>query len=215
MASEHSWRCDMDLLLRRRQMTATQGIQRIEWLGSDSKAYIDTGISGGIDTLEFEIEFSYSSHVAYGAIYGNYVNDQTNGIRLILEYSSGYAIVCNNTICTTTGNTDVSCGIGSIHQAKINFDEVSLDGSSYTITRKARGNTNSGRIALFNRSLTNPNTSRNIGLKIFSFKIRDNGVLLRDFIPVRVGNDGYMYDNVSRTLFGNIGTGNFILGQDI
>ena len=42
-----------------------------------------------------------------------------------------------------------------------------------------------------------------------------NGVLLRDFIPVRVGQVGYMYDRVSGELFGNDGTGDFILGPDV
>jgi len=35
-----------------------------------------------------------------------------------------------------------------------------------------------------------------------------------DFIPVRKEGVGYMYDKVSRQLFGNSGTGNFILGND-
>ena len=40
-------------------------------------------------------------------------------------------------------------------------------------------------------------------------------VLVRSFIPVRVGQTGYMYDRVSQTLFGNQGSGNFKLGKDI
>jgi hypothetical protein len=36
-----------------------------------------------------------------------------------------------------------------------------------------------------------------------------------DFIPVRVGNIGYMYDRVSGQLFGNEGTGAFVIGSDI
>lgn len=35
-----------------------------------------------------------------------------------------------------------------------------------------------------------------------------------DLIPVRVGQVGYMYDKVSGQLFGNQGTGSFILGAD-
>jgi hypothetical protein len=42
----------------------------------------------------------------------------------------------------------------------------------------------------------------------------DNDILVRDFIPVRVGTTGYMYDKVSGQLFGNSGTGEFILGAD-
>jgi hypothetical protein len=46
------------------------------------------------------------------------------------------------------------------------------------------------------------------------FYIKNNGVMKLDLIPVRVGNVGYMYDKVSGQLFGNAGTGNFILGPD-
>ena len=52
-------------------------------------------------------------------------------------------------------------------------------------------------------------------LKFYSFKIWDNNVLVRDFIPVRVGGVGYMYDKVSKQLFGNQGSGNFIVGPDV
>ena len=42
--------------------------------------------------------------------------------------------------------------------------------------------------------------------------------LERDFIPVRVGSGanavGYMYDRVSGQLFGNAGTGAFVIGPD-
>ena len=51
--------------------------------------------------------------------------------------------------------------------------------------------------------------------RIMSAKIKDAEYnILRDFIPVRVGNVGYMYDKVSGQLFGNSGTGSFILGPD-
>jgi hypothetical protein len=42
-----------------------------------------------------------------------------------------------------------------------------------------------------------------------------NDSIVLDLIPVRVGTIGYMYDSVSGTLFGNAGTGDFILGPDI
>ena len=38
--------------------------------------------------------------------------------------------------------------------------------------------------------------------------------LMADFIPVRVGDVGYMYDRVSCKLFGNSGTGAFVIGPD-
>ena len=49
---------------------------------------------------------------------------------------------------------------------------------------------------------------------IYSIKIWDNNILVRDLIPVRKGNIGYMYDRVSGQLFGNQGTGDFVIGPD-
>jgi hypothetical protein len=40
------------------------------------------------------------------------------------------------------------------------------------------------------------------------------GNILFDFIPVRKGTVGYMYDRVSGKLFGNAGSGDFVLGPD-
>ena len=51
-------------------------------------------------------------------------------------------------------------------------------------------------------------------LRISFFKAWSNGDLIRDLIPVRVGTVGYMYDRVSGELFGNAGTGAFIVGPD-
>ena len=51
--------------------------------------------------------------------------------------------------------------------------------------------------------------------RIKSFIWKRNNIEILNFIPVRVGNVGYMYDKVSGKLFENQGTGNFILGQDI
>jgi hypothetical protein len=70
--------------------------------------------------------------------------------------------------------------------------------SMYLLARNSNGNAANFAVAKIGR------TSINVG-----------GVLLRDYIPVRVGQVGYMYDRVSKTLFGNSGTGSFTLGPDV
>ena len=52
-------------------------------------------------------------------------------------------------------------------------------------------------------------------MKISELWIKRNQETVFDMIPVRKGNVGYMYDKVSRTLFGNSGVGSFILGTDV
>lgn len=51
-------------------------------------------------------------------------------------------------------------------------------------------------------------------ITIYSFSMRDNNYYI-DLTPVRVGTVGYMYDRVSGQLFGNKGTGAFVLGPDV
>ena len=53
------------------------------------------------------------------------------------------------------------------------------------------------------------------GLRIYMFKFTNNSTLVRDMIPVRIGNVGYMYDRISCKLFDNAGNGQFILGPDV
>ncbi len=56
----------------------------------------------------------------------------------------------------------------------------------------------------------NANTSG----RVVYYKQVKNGVKVIELIPVRIGEVGYLYDKVSGTLYGNNGSGNFILGSD-
>ena len=60
-------------------------------------------------------------------------------------------------------------------------------------------------------------TTTNFQGYIYYCQITDKSTnqLVRDFIPVRVGNIGYLYDKVTGTLFGNQGTGSFQYGNDV
>ena len=53
------------------------------------------------------------------------------------------------------------------------------------------------------------------GFRIYSIVLMLNNEIIYDAIPVRIGRIGYMYDRVSGELFGNMGTGEFILGPDV
>ena len=76
---------------------------------------------------------------------------------------------------------------------------------------------NTSRLALFgqaNRAIPTDALYKASG-KIYSFSIYYGNQLQLDFIPVRVGQVGYMYDRVSGQLFGNAGTGAFVVGPDV
>lgn len=58
------------------------------------------------------------------------------------------------------------------------------------------------------------NTGRFATAKIFSLMIENNGNHY-EFVPVRIGNTGYLYEVNSGQLFGNAGNSDFSLGPDI
>ena len=52
--------------------------------------------------------------------------------------------------------------------------------------------------------------------RIYAAKMTDGSTLVRDYVPVKDENGvGYMFDKVTHSLFGNSGTGSFIVGDEI
>lgn len=87
------------------------------------------------------------------------------------------------------------------------------DNTSYTVSSTPVSGITL-KIHLFGRN-TNGTTNNFIIGRMWSCKIVEDSVTILDLIPVRVGTVGYLYDKISRQLFGNAGTGEFVLGPDI
>jgi hypothetical protein len=88
-----------------------------------------------------------------------------------------------------------------------------VNGTNLSATSNTFSSQNS--IYLFGKHRDNLSSGDAENCRVYYFKMYNSGTLVRDFIPVRVGSIGYMYDKVSGKLFSNQGTGNFILGSDI
>ena len=89
---------------------------------------------------------------------------------------------------------------------------VTLDGNKlheFDITGELTGGFS---ITLFARQVASG--FRPSKYKIYSSKIYEGDVLVQDLIPIRKDGKGYMYDKISKKLFSNGGTGEFIIGAD-
>jgi hypothetical protein len=102
---------------------------------------------------------------------------------------------------------EISPSTGKVIEDGVSYDigTNSLNQDSDKIVLFARYNTSSGKVDCISAVTI-------YWMKIYS---PDKTELLFDLIPVRKGNVGYMYDRVSGQLFGNAGTGEFVLGSDI
>lgn len=69
-------------------------------------------------------------------------------------------------------------------------------------------------IRLFGSAGTTGNYTKWSG-KIYWAKISQGSNVVMDLIPVRIGQVGYLYDKISGQLYGNKGSGVFVLGADV
>lgn len=205
----------------RRQLMAFKPYNaEIEYLENyTGRETIDTGIYGTNTTqVSFEVMFFNTAVTDYtgGDAFGNGVIEYGNtqnvlGIAYNRDHDELYSFLGNNYKIIRRLNLPT--------------------GIKHTITYSSKGTWVNGvkrQNGWYNNSFQTPYTitamtirtvngifGGSLKARLYNFSISDNGILVRDLIPVRVGNVGYMYDRVSGQLFGNTGTGSFVLGPDI
>ena len=184
----------------------------VEYLESTGTQYVDTRVIIPPD-VDFEFTGSIVSDIANGCVFGE---------TLYFGWSQsnpGYALVttANGKTYLRYGNsTSTIVGLTVIGFA--NTFTASLEGNAFTVNGLLVGTVN--RISSFDGPVSSMAVFRRNSIsgsnRTFS-AIRINNLkfgTLFDFIPVRKGTVGYMYDRVSGELFGNAGTGDFIIGPD-
>ena len=185
----------------------------VEYLESTGTQWIDTGVAMDYAHVTFGGAFSTSVPGTGGFAFGF-------ALTAIASYTRAFAVEENanaRAVFRVVGGATI---YGEMQSAlakticSIDFSTsphiVSINGvsSTFTSTDWAAGNI----FAFGNGSIFG-------SVRINSIWIRNDGVLVRDFIPVRFTNEhgqseGAMYDRVSGQLFRNAGTGAFLFGQD-
>lgn len=129
----------------------------------------------------------------------------------VIAYGGSYGIIvrfCNS------ANKYHKLGSTSPHKVIVSKQRIYIDDWSTTNIKQDSFSTNRD-IILFGYTIEDGSASTLSTAAIYSFKLWENDVLMRDLIPVRIGTTGYMYDKVSKRMFGNSGTGSFTLGNDV
>lgn len=179
---------------------------KIKYLQSNGSQFINTGIKTS-SSIRFIVygKFNTSSAQDFGCI-GN-----ISGVVYRFHfgvYNSYFIFGVGSTYrdpysYDTSRHTFELNGNGT---AKLDSKSISLNSNlpeDLEITLFARNNADDELIDSFSN------------FTLYSSQIYDGNTLVRDFIPVRVGKTGYLYDKVSDKLFRNSGSGSFTLGQDI
>ncbi len=181
--------------------------KEITYLQSGSTQYIDTKFKHNQNT-RFVCEIEYTNPVNWTYPFGSFGGASGTKKLYCAEINSSKILT---TYYGISHNFNISAA--GKHTYDLNKNVHKIDNTTYTFsntTFQSEFNT----FLFASTGYTNNLTINATVVKIYYFKIYDNGVLIRDFIPVRVGQIGYMYDKVYNQLYGNSGTGNFVLGPD-
>lgn len=190
---------------------------RIRYLQTTGTQYIDSGIaikSG----LGFRASFDMPASNK-GTIFGARNSDRT--VRCLV-WLGGSSTGANNLRMDYGGDQAASAknvmagenAVISINDNVVNGYRVTESGYVWTYTFTKR--TFSANLNIFVCGLNNGGSiaDRPASCKCRYLKILDGETVVRDYVPVRVGQTGYLFDRVSGQLFGNSGTGSFTLGPD-
>lgn len=184
----------------------------LEYLESTGTQWIDTGIIGG-SSSKVEISASSSNTALNMGLFGS---RNASLVKAFIIWQR----VTNTSVRFDFADNSANRVIANAAWDTSGFNTVIKDGPNNTLNGVAGANNATATFTceypfyLFSINTAGTATS-NASVRIYSCKIWQNGVLVRDFIPVRKGTVGYMYDRVSGKLFGNAGTGDFVLGPDV
>lgn len=181
--------------------------RELEYLESTGTQYIDT-----------DIAISYPNDDSYVSAEVSFTN--TASTRQLMGWNWGAWVGMSANSATVDGTT-ASLPLNEWHTLETN---VTWEGSTSTKVKKLDGSVistatseASGTASLYLRVFALDTTNGHAAnffcrAKLRKFSAKLNDVLVLDLIPVLKDGVGYMYDKVSGTLFGNAGTGSFVLG---
>lgn len=191
---------------------------QVEYLQSDGQAYIDLGFKA-TQNISFILEvYRPSNSVRWDC--GAEEGWSSRITRLLIEEGTNKYVSWRFGTAGTPTTIGTSNCIGDL-RLRVNGKNVSIDNLTTEITYNsaaptANAFTTPGNFLLFGVDVNGAaaTSSASAGSRFKTGTITDSAVDL-DLIAVRIGQDGYLYDRNSGTLFGNAGGGSFILGNDI
>lgn len=195
----------------RRRMMMGRGLPydaEVEYLESAGNCIIRTDFIPTGDDIRIQTKVlfkGYTDNTAWTTWFHTYTNEESNTYRIIRNNTNNVTIRLYNGARANGGGVSYNITLNNIYNIDFNGNRYTINNSSGNLST-IKGTENSGYLNLFSPKFKGA---------FFFFRVWKNDVLMLDLIPVRKGNVGYMYDKVSGQLFGNAGTGQFILGPDV
>ena len=183
-------------------------LEYIETNPSSGTQYIDTGFTPTSNTnITYDFEYISGNSGSWIPILGQRVN-ASSMFALWVNSSNKYIAVNYGTVDNGTTTTIVNTGRHMFSNQGSSFYK---DGTlMYTISTSAFSSAGSLIIMGLRESNNSSIQTRNLVGRVYSLKIHESGVLVRNMIPC-ISPDGQvgMYDTVENKFYQNAGTGTF------
>lgn len=186
----------------------------VEYLRSQGGQWIDTGYAVSTQNVKILAKYYFTNPGASATVWG--ANLPTDRNWFANQYNNRWWFGTTQGQFGGSQPTSVTDVEWNIHDGVVNG---TVGGTAYSGTYS--GSVVSGySVFLFAVNQGGQAIRTNGGFcRLYSFSLYDNGVLVRDFVPVRFTNElgqseGAMYDKVIGRLFRNAGTGAFLYGND-
>ena len=195
---------------------------RIKYLESTGTQYIDTGI------VPISPRDSAYIVVESTCVHGQYVERSADGFFGVKDgydsnnfsvlrawYAGYYGVSTNNRVIASKSNDAAIYGKKTEWMLSPSVRWCVFNGTKIqNTTLVTEEKTYSTSCWLFGCNGSYTSSVGPLPCKIYRYKFWRDGVLVQDFVPVRVGSTGCLFDRVSGRFFYNRGTGNFVCGED-
>lgn len=184
----------------------------IEYLESTGTQWINTNVFANLNTI-VELEGAMTTVFNDNVFIGGDEGGSTLNSFVIESYKHLGFLLCldGRAPCFVSRFSDTN-----YHHIKACKNYLIIDDSQFSTYEQGVPQSFTSKQPLY---MFGWNRSGSVGfygkVRISYLKIFSDTTLIRDYIPVRKDGVGYMYDKVSGQLFGNVGTGDFVLGNDV
>lgn len=184
---------------------------RIEYIESTGTQYIDTGYIQTSENMKIECEFNITTRVNGSSLFGAQAGTDSNLQFPMVVYTdtSTYDVYVGTSHKVMSMTMNPGTDYKLICEANNGTITTDLNGTQTNATYSG-GLDKSLHMTIFGNNINGTLSPNLSAMKLKSFRIYDNGNLVRDFIPVLDrGGVACLYDMVTEKFFYNSGTGTF------
>lgn len=199
------------------QSELPQGYTLLEYIsnGVNREPFINTNImSNGNDV--YEIDFSLNLASDTRCVFGGRIGPTSNGRALWLTPNIFYPQYENYEYrYRPIQNISPEVDIRYQYKSSGPLSEINIYGDSqkYYSDYESAETYDGGQIIIFGVANVATRDTRTAYMKVYSFRITRDDTVIMNLVPcINPNNEIGMYDTVSKTFFGNAGTGEFIAG---